>query len=138
MSTWHPTSPDQCRFVLETLAAVYKNDAHCKQQRSSAEERLLFHQTHSGPLMTTLQDWLAEQLDQHLVEPNSGLGQAISYMRKHWPELTLFLRQAEAPLDNNIAHAAGGMSDVMPTAGICRVGGSGGVPVRTSMVGDAA
>ena len=24
-------------------------------------------------------------------------------MRKHWPELTLFLRQAGAPLDNNIA-----------------------------------
>lgn len=30
------------------------------------------------------------------------------------------------------------LGDVMPTAGICRVGGSGGVPVRTSMVGDAA
>jgi len=98
-----PHFPDQCRFVLETLAAVYNNDAHCKQQRSSAAERLIFHQTHSGPLMTTLENWLAEQLAQRLVEPNSGLGQAISYMRKHWPELTLFLRQAGAPLDNNIA-----------------------------------
>lgn len=101
-----PHFPDQCRFVLETLAAVYKNDAHCKQQHSSAEQRLLFHQTHSAPLMTTLQNWLAEQVDQRQVEPNSGLGQAISYMRKHWPELTLFLRQAGAPLDNNVTEQA--------------------------------
>ena len=101
-----PHFPDECRFVLETLKAVYKHDAQCKEQRSSAEERLLFHQAHSGPLMETLKQWLAKQVDQHLVEPNSGLGQAISYMRKHWPELTLFLRQAGAPLDNNITERA--------------------------------
>jgi len=97
-----PHFPDECRFVLETLAAVYKNDACCKQQRSSPTERLHFHQTHSRPLMTTLQSWLAEQFAQRQVEPNSGLGQAISYMRKHWQPLTLFLRQAGAPLDNNV------------------------------------
>ena len=31
------------------------------------------------------------------VEPNSGLGEAIAYMDKHWNELTLFLRQACSP-----------------------------------------
>ena len=97
-----PHFPEECRFVLETLAKVYKNDARCKEQRSSPAERLHFHQTHSGPLMTTLQNWLAEQFTQRKVEPNSGLGQAISYVRKHWSELTLFLRQAGAPLDNNL------------------------------------
>jgi transposase len=42
------------------------------------------------------------QFEQRLVEPNSGLGKAIKYMRKHWHKLTLFLRQAGAPLDNNL------------------------------------
>ena len=56
----------------------------------------------AGPLMTTLETWLAEQFAQRKVEPNSGLGEAIKYMRKHWPELTLFLRKAGAPLDNNL------------------------------------
>jgi len=101
-----PQFPEECRFVLETLAAVYKNDACCREQRLSPEQRLLFHQTHSGPLMKTLQDWLAEQFAQHKVEPNSGLGQAIAYMRKHWQALTLFLRQAGAPLDNNLCERA--------------------------------
>jgi hypothetical protein len=45
-------------------------------------------------------------LDEHLVEPDSGLGQAISYMLKHWEKLTLFLRQAGAPLDSNIVERA--------------------------------
>lgn len=36
------------------------------------------------------------------VEPNSGLGKAITYLLRHWERLTLFLRQAGAPLDNNL------------------------------------
>ena len=40
------------------------------------------------------------------MEPNSGLGQAITYMLKHWEKLTLFLRQAGAPLDSNIVERA--------------------------------
>ena len=39
-------------------------------------------------------------------EPNSALGGAIGYTLKHWEELTLFLRQAGAPLDNNICERA--------------------------------
>lgn len=65
-------------------------------------ERLAFHQEQSGPLMNGLEKWLKEQIEERKVEPNSGLGEAIKYMRKHWTELTLFLRQAGAPLDNNI------------------------------------
>ena len=93
--------PEQCRFVLETLAQVYHNDALCKAQKHSPGERLLFHQAHSEPLMTKLKTWLSDQITQHQVEPNSNLGQAIGYMNKHWNELTLFLRKAGAPLDNN-------------------------------------
>jgi hypothetical protein len=45
-------------------------------------------------------------LEQKCVEPNSGLGQAINYRLNHWTALTLFLRQAGAPLDNNICERA--------------------------------
>jgi hypothetical protein len=72
----------------------------------SATERLHFHQTESGPLMTDLETWMKSQLAEHKVEPNSGLGEAIGYMLKHWSELTLFLREADAPLDNNVCERA--------------------------------
>ena len=53
--------------------------------------------------MDDLHQWMENQFAEHKTEPNSGLGKAISYLLRHWPKLTLFLRQAGAPLDNNIA-----------------------------------
>ena len=98
--------PDECRYVIETLAKIYKTDAKAKDQQMSIEERLKFHQLHSAPLMGKLKIWLNKQIDDKLVEPNSGLGQAITYMIKHWPELTRFLHVPGAPLDNNICEQA--------------------------------
>ncbi len=56
--------------------------------------------------MQQLHDWLRKQLDVKLAEPNSALGSAIRYMLKHWEKLTLFLRQAGAPLNNNVCEQA--------------------------------
>jgi hypothetical protein len=49
---------------------------------------------------------LQRQFDEKLVEPNSALGEAISYLLKRWDALTLFLRKAGAPLDNNTCEQA--------------------------------
>jgi hypothetical protein len=94
--------PEQCRYLLETLAVVYRIDALARERQLSPEARLQFHQQESQPTMEELHDWLTRQLDEKLVEPNSALGGAIRYMLKHWDRLTLFLRQAGAPLDNNV------------------------------------
>jgi transposase len=98
--------PDECRHVLESLGAVYGFDAEAKERCLTAEERLTFHQRHSAPMMEDLRQWMEAQLAEHKTEPNSGLGKAISYLLRHWVKLTLFLRQAGAPLDNNIVERA--------------------------------
>ena len=98
--------PEECRHVLELLAAVYHNDTLTHEQNLSPQERLEFHQRESGPTMEELHIWLEQQFQQRLVEPNSSLGGAISYLLKHWEKLTLFLRVAGAPLDNNIVEQA--------------------------------
>ena len=56
--------------------------------------------------MEELHAWFTRQIEDHLVEPNSGLGEAITYMLKRWDKFTLFLRQAGAPLDNNLCERA--------------------------------
>jgi transposase len=94
--------PEECRYVLEQLREVYKNDALAREQGMSPEQRLHFHQVESGPRMKDLETWFKKQFAERKVEPNSGLGEAILYMQKYWDKLTLFLRQAGAPLDNNI------------------------------------
>jgi transposase len=94
--------PEECRFVLESFRAVYVNDAHAREQKMTAEQRLAFHQSHSQPVMEKLKEWLEAQFAEKNVEPNSGLGVAISYLLKYWERLTLFLKQPGSPLDNNV------------------------------------
>lgn len=98
--------PGECRYVIEALAEVYHHDKRAKEQGLSADQRLQFHQDHSGPVMERLKEWLQKQFDQRKVEPNSSMGKAITYMLKHWEPLTLFLRVPGAPLDNNLCEQA--------------------------------
>jgi transposase len=80
----------------------------CRRARSqlTAAERLAFHQQRSAPVMDQLQGWLEAQLAQKKTEPNSSLGQAITYLLRHWRGLTAFLREKHAPLDNNLCERA--------------------------------
>ena len=96
-----PSFPTECRYVLETLREVYSFDAEAKALGLKPESRLVHHQTHSQSVMDRLKAWMREKLDGKHVEPNSGLGDAMGYMLKHWELRTLFLRKAGAPLDNN-------------------------------------
>jgi transposase len=98
--------PEPCRHLLESLAVVYRNDAVARERQLSPEARLRFHQEASGPTMHDLHEWLTRQLVEKRTEPNSALGGAIGYMLRHWDPLTLFLRQAGAPLDNNVCERA--------------------------------
>jgi len=101
-----PNFPDECRYVLESLGSVYHNDALAREQKLPPEERLRFHQEHSAPVMKQLHVWLEAQISENRTEPNSGLGKAVTYLRRHWKGLTAFLRQTGAPLDNNICEQA--------------------------------
>jgi transposase len=94
--------PNECRYVLEMLGQVYAHDVEGRERGLTREERLRLHQDRSRPVMDKLHAWLEAQLAERRTEPNSGLGQAIMYLLRHWKPLTLFLRQAGAPLDNNI------------------------------------
>lgn len=97
-----PSFPQQCRYVIDAMAKVYRHNQLAKTKGMSEQQRLAFHQTHSGPVMEELKAWLETQLDEKIVEPNSSMGKAINYMRNHWDPLTLFLRVPGAPLDNNL------------------------------------
>ena len=101
-----PAFPAECRVVLETLRDVYRHDATAKAEGLTPAARLVLHQAQSGPRMAELHAWLTAQVAARRVEPNSGLGKAIAYVRKHWEPLTRFLHVAGAPLDNNVCERA--------------------------------
>jgi transposase len=97
--------PDEVEHLLKELREVYRTDAQAKREGLDPQARLALHQERSGPIMASLEAWLRDLIEGSRVEPNSGLGQAITYMRKYWVELTLFLREPGAPLDNNLCEA---------------------------------
>ena len=98
--------PDECAYMIERLGKVYHHEAMAREQNMSDEERLAWHKRLSGPIMDELELWCEKQIDEKIVEPNSGLGKAIKYMQKRWDKLTRFLKIPGAPLDNNICERA--------------------------------
>lgn len=90
----------QCRHVIDIISKIY--DVEDQTASMTKEQRLLHHQQYSLPLMESLRDTFTEQLDKHIVEPNSALGGAYNYVLDHYIELTAFTRIPGAPLDNNI------------------------------------
>lgn len=96
--------PEECGRVLDNLATVYRVEAETRGM--TADERLAYHQEHSGPIFSALAEWIKEELAERRIEPNSSLGRALGYLQRHWDGLTQMLRVAGAPVDNNICERA--------------------------------
>jgi transposase len=94
--------PHECQVVLEVIGQVFDHDEQARQDQLSPEARLAYHQAQSQPLMDGLKGWLDQQMDDHLVEPNSSLGKAITYIQGHWTTLTRFFTTRGAPSDHNL------------------------------------
>jgi hypothetical protein len=92
--------------VVNALKDVYEHEEEARDKQLNAQARLAYHQTSSGPILTTLKTRLEQQTVERLVEPNSSLGKAIAYLLGHWETLTRFLTEPGAPLDNNVAERA--------------------------------
>jgi hypothetical protein len=90
---------DECQPVIDAIHQVYANERRTAGLRD--DERLLYHQIYSGPMMERLKEWLEYKLG--IVEPSSVVGKAYSYMLTHWQGLTQFLWTAKASIDNNAA-----------------------------------
>ena len=91
--------PVECNYVLKQIGEIYGNEKQTAGM--SDEERLVYHQQHSGPVMAELKQWMDKQMAEKKVEPNSSLGKAIDYFLSHYEGLSAYLRYAGAPLDNN-------------------------------------
>ncbi len=95
---------DECIHIMFLLGKVFENDAKTKEM--SDTQRLQYHQQHSAPVMEELKQYIDKLIAERLVEPNSELGKALTYMCKHWHKLTKFLTVAGAPIDNNVVERA--------------------------------
>jgi transposase len=91
--------PVECGQVMDAIRKVYRYDDQTKGM--SDQERLEYHQKHSGPVMKELREWIEGEFRDRRVEPNSSLGKAFQYLLNHFEKLTRFLSAPGTPIDNN-------------------------------------
>ena len=68
-------------------------------QNADADERLRIRQQQSRPIIDKLYNWLTEHRPK--VPEGSATAKAMDYSLRRWPALTLFLADAQVPIDNN-------------------------------------
>lgn len=98
--------PQECQFIMECIADVYRHEAHCRRFQLSLDARLTYHQTHSAPVMEALRTYLTNLWLHGKIEHNGAFGKAIKYMLKRWRAITRFLSVAGCPLDNSLCERA--------------------------------
>jgi transposase len=62
--------PEECRYVLEALKVVYRNETNTQRRKLSPQKRLQFHRIKSQQTMSRLHNYLVRQFDEKRVEPN--------------------------------------------------------------------
>jgi transposase len=93
--------PEFCLHVIQELGKIYENEDATVDM--SIDDRMTYHQKHSRPIMDDLRIYLERQFKEKLIEPNSHLGKAITYMTKRWEKFTRFYTLPGTPIDNNLA-----------------------------------
>lgn len=74
--------PEHCDRVLDDMASIYRYDDDTRGMDPDA--RLAYHQQHSRLVMDRLYERIERQFHERIVEPNSRLGKAFSYVKNHW------------------------------------------------------
>jgi hypothetical protein len=83
--------PQECAPVLDAIGLLYRHEAEIQRLNLDDAARLIFHQQRSKPALERMKQWLIDQQEQRLIEPNSPLGKAVEYMKTHWNGLMGFL-----------------------------------------------
>ena len=87
--------------IIDQYCKIWTYNRHTKENQMSDQERLLYHQKHSLPIMEAIKKWCEDQLQDETFEENSALGKAVRYFTKHYSGLCRFCHVPGAELDNN-------------------------------------
>lgn len=100
----------RCSRMLKLIQALFAIERRAKEMRANPNsgfgdvEHLALRQSESSSLIEEIRARTDAWSDEVL--PRSSVGQAVSYMRNQWQPLTVFLKDATIPLDNNAAERA--------------------------------
>jgi DNA-binding transcriptional regulator WhiA len=99
----NPAKPDTLAHqALSMIQKLYRIEADIKPR--SPEQKLNYRQNYSMPILKAMKTWLDQALCQ--VTPTSLTGEALAYLSKHWPTLTVYCEDGRLDIDNNAIERA--------------------------------
>ena len=111
------TAPEIAREAVALIDALFAVERQGKD--ASVAERLELRQKQSVPILAELHRKLLIWKEQLL--PKHPMADAVDYTLGQWEALTVFTTDGTVPIDNNVSHAASGMTNRMPRTRLCRV-----------------
>ena len=96
-------SNDQAHEILDLIAKLYAVESRAKEQARGDPIRLReltaeLRASESSTIIEEIDRWRAKQL----VLPGTKMAQGLGFLSNQWRELTAFLSNPDAPLDNNL------------------------------------
>lgn len=88
--------------AMTTIQALYRIEADIKHLPPEDKQRI--RQERALPILTEMKAWLDHALTQ--VTPSSLTGEALAYLAKQWPTLTLYCEDGRLEIDNNSVERA--------------------------------
>jgi hypothetical protein len=92
--------PEEYAIAGQIYKKVFDNDD--KAKGLNPIDRMLYHRQYSKPLMLKLKAMCEKKIESKLVEPNSPLWEALSFIINQWDLLTKFYEKPGVPLDSNL------------------------------------
>ena len=80
------------------ILALY--DIETRAKDDTAEQREELRQRESKLILASIDKWLRSPLVDDVL-PKSDFGEALRYLRNHWPALNVYVTDGRIPIDNN-------------------------------------
>jgi len=85
--------------LKQVYRPLYKIESDMKKWELSANDRRVYRQQHTQPILDAHKKWLDKYVD--LTPGQSPIKKAIEYSLSHWKGLSVYLEDGRIPIDNN-------------------------------------
>ena len=94
----------RAEYALLKIQELYSIERKAREREIDFETRKRYRQLYAKPILTGLETWLKQNLEQTL--PKSAIGEAIGYSHSLWPKLRAYIDDGKYEIDNNLIENA--------------------------------
>ena len=95
------SEPEAVAEALALIGAMYAHEEQIRADALTGEDKRVYRQTHTRPVVETFWRWCREQCHRPELMPKSPLAKALNYAQERRPGLEVFLDDPAVAIDTN-------------------------------------